>query len=242
MQEILSLNPPSFLTNLPLLFDKPPKVPKKTLPGPKKVTDMTPKKKPCSEIYRTPLFCKKTGPIWYSLAWAASFLIYPSVYGVTTLCYISIPRWLEKYSTAMCYPPPPYGNVEQYFRTSFLKLLHELKIEEPSRLKESGIGISIHSIRVSILATGVFGFVGRKQNFLRDNICSWSWRLLSKSITRKGSDVPLSPPQRNPRKQGAGHIYHLSLFKVDVDRPQSQLDSYLRNWDWYGGYPGSVKI
>ena len=46
----------------------------------------------------------------------------------------------------------PYGNVEQYFRTSFLKLLHELKIEEPSRLKESGIGISIHSIRVSILA------------------------------------------------------------------------------------------
>ena len=64
---------------------------------------MTPKKKPCSEIYRPPLFCKKTGPIWYSLASAASFLIYPSVYGVTTLCYISIPRWLEKYSTAMCY-------------------------------------------------------------------------------------------------------------------------------------------
>ena len=27
-----------------------------------------------------------------------------------------------------------------------------------------------------------------------------------------------------------------------LDRPQSQLDSYLRNWDWYGGYPGSVKI
>ena len=92
----ISWKPPPYSGNRP-------GVPKNALPGPKKVTDMTPKKKPCSEIYRPPLFCKKTGPIWYSLASAASFLIYPSVYGVTTLCYISIPRWLEKYSTAMCY-------------------------------------------------------------------------------------------------------------------------------------------
>ena len=76
----------------PPLFGKPSKVPKKTFPGPKQVTRHDSKKKPCSEIYRPPLFCKKTGPIWYSLASAASFLIYPSVYGVTTLCYISIPR------------------------------------------------------------------------------------------------------------------------------------------------------
>ena len=92
LQEILYLNPPPYLGNPPPYSGNRPGVAKNALPGPKKVTDMTPKKKPCSEIYRPPLFCKKTGPIWYSLASAASFLIYPSVYGVTTLCYISIPR------------------------------------------------------------------------------------------------------------------------------------------------------
>ena len=76
--------PPHFWET-PLIFGKP-------FPGPKRVTDMTPKKSLALKYIDPPFFCKKTGPIWYSLASAASFLIYPSVYGVTTLCYISIPR------------------------------------------------------------------------------------------------------------------------------------------------------
>ena len=58
-------------------------------------------------------------------------------------------------------------------------------------------------------------------------MCSWSWRFLSKSITRKGSDVPLSPSQRNPRKQGAGHIYHLSLFKILINTFRRKKKQYL---------------
>ena len=77
----------------PPLFGKPSKVPKKTLPGPKKVTDMTQKKSLALKYIDPPFFAKKkTGPIWYTLASAAPFLIYPSVEGVTTLCYILIPR------------------------------------------------------------------------------------------------------------------------------------------------------
>ena len=91
LQEILSLNPPSFL-EIPPQNWKRVQGSQKDPPRAQKSDRHDPKKKPCSEIYRPPLFCKKTGPIWYSLASAASFLIYPSVYGVTTLCYISIPR------------------------------------------------------------------------------------------------------------------------------------------------------
>ena len=32
------------------------------------------------------------------------------------------------------------NNNEVYFRNEFLTLLHQLKIDDPSRLKESGIG------------------------------------------------------------------------------------------------------
>ena len=45
LQEILSLNPPSFLANLPLLFDKPPKVPKKDPPRAQKSDRHDPQKK-----------------------------------------------------------------------------------------------------------------------------------------------------------------------------------------------------
>ena len=83
LQEILSLNPPSFLANLPLLFDKPPKVPKKTLPGPTKVTDMTPKKKPSFVIPIKNIFCKKNGPKRLFVASAVVRPFYPSPYGVT---------------------------------------------------------------------------------------------------------------------------------------------------------------
>jgi len=40
-------------------------------------------------------------------------------------------------------PMPDKGLPHVNMRTSFLKLLHELKIEEPSRLKESGIGKAV---------------------------------------------------------------------------------------------------
>ena len=52
--------PPHFWET-PLIFGKP-------FPGPKRVTDMTPKKKPCSEIYRPPLFCKKKR-VQFGIVW-----------------------------------------------------------------------------------------------------------------------------------------------------------------------------
>ena len=47
--------------------------------GLKKVTDMNPKKSLALKYKEPHFFLQKTGPIWYSLASAASFLIYPSV-------------------------------------------------------------------------------------------------------------------------------------------------------------------
>ena len=67
LQEILYLDPPSFLTNLPLLFDKPPKVPKKTLPGPKKMTDMTQKKSLALKYIEPPFFAKKR--VQFGIVW-----------------------------------------------------------------------------------------------------------------------------------------------------------------------------
>ena len=67
--------PPPFWKT-PLIFDKP-------FPGPKKVTDMTQKKKPSFVIPIKNIFCKKNGPKRLFVASAVVRPFYPSLYGVT---------------------------------------------------------------------------------------------------------------------------------------------------------------